>query len=168
MAIGIVVPLMFRNIELLGGISPSEVPKDINLDWNISVFLSISSVFQTSIWTVNSNSNSLTYPYRASHNKQPVHVILVSLKPTPGKFLSHFHHTWEGGGRGWRRWRVARWRSATLPKVFPISPTISCVITDGLWWCFNDRDLPAAGCWSLLMTQVWWEIRVCVRARVCD
>lgn len=49
MAIGIVVPLMFRNIELLGGISPSEVPKDINLDWNISVFLSISSVFQTSI-----------------------------------------------------------------------------------------------------------------------
>lgn len=27
-------------------------------------------------------------------------------------------------------------------KTFSISPTISCVITDVVWWCFNDKDLP--------------------------
>lgn len=52
-----------------------------------------------------------------------------------------------------------RWRCATPAKTFSISPTISCVITDAVWWCFNDRDLPVT---VTLCVCVWGRVRVCV------
>lgn len=76
------------------------------------------------------------------------------------------------GSRGMRGGGRERWW-AMAAKTFSISPTISCVITDVVWWCFNDRDLPvtvtlgARVCCGRSSRACWWwqsdEMEPCCR-----